>query len=202
MPRAALVIVDVQNDFLPGGSLAVPGGHDVIPPLNRYIEQFTAAGLPIIATRDWHPPKTTHFKEHGGVWPPHCVQDTEGAAFHADLRLPAETTIVSKGAGADEDAYSGFQGVDAQGVPMADVLRRLDVDHIYLGGLATDYCDRDTTLSAIAEGFRVTLLMDTVRGINLRPGDIERAIADMVRAGADVITLERLGPLRVSANAG
>src|SRR5581483_7602085 len=106
---AALIVVDVQNDFCPGGALAVAGGDAVVPVLNGYAERFAAAGRPIFATRDWHPPRTTHFQPFGGVWPPHCVQDTPGGAFHPDLRLPPGTRVVSKGMGAEEDAYSGFQ---------------------------------------------------------------------------------------------
>ena len=192
MTKAALVIVDVQNDFIPGGSLPVPAGDEVVPVLNRYVERFQAAELPILATRDWHPPRTTHFRAFGGAWPQHCVQGTRGAEFHPDLRLPESAIVISKGMGEHDDAYSGFQGFDSQGEPMAAVLRRLDVDHLYLGGLATDYCDQATALSGLAEGFPVTLLIDAVRGINLKPGDIERAIAEMVRAGANVTTLERL----------
>jgi nicotinamidase/pyrazinamidase len=192
MGTAALLIVDVQNDFVPGGSLAVPGGDQVVPVLNQYVARFRAAGLPILATRDWHPERTIHFQAYGGTWPPHCVQGTRGAAFHPDLHLPAGTIVISKGMGERDDAYSGFQGFDPQGRPLAQALCQVDVDHLYLGGLATDYCDRATALSGLAEGFRVTLLLDAVRGINLRPGDVERALAEMVAAGADVTTLERL----------
>jgi nicotinamidase/pyrazinamidase len=192
LTHAALIIVDMQYDFLPGGSLPVAGGDDVIGTLNRYIDAFQASGLPILATRDWHPVETTHFQAHGGVWPAHCVQGTHGAEFHADLRLPESAIVISKGMGATEDAYSGFQGVDPSGRPMADVLNELGVDHLHIGGVATDYCTVSTTLSALADGFRVTVLLDTIRGINLRPGDIENAIADMVRHGAEVTTIERL----------
>jgi nicotinamidase/pyrazinamidase len=192
MDRSSLVIVDMQYDFLPGGSLPVAGGDDVIDTLNRYIDVFEASGRPILATRDWHPAETTHFKAHGGVWPAHCVQGTHGAEFHADLRLPESTIVISKGMGATEDAYSGFQGVDVSGLPMAAVLQELGVDHLYIGGVATDYCTVATTLSALDNGFDVTVLLDTIRGINLKPGDIEKAIADMVRNGAEVTTIERL----------
>jgi len=192
MDRAALVIVDMQIDFLPAGSLPVPGGDDVISTLNRYIELFQASGRPILATRDWHPSETTHFQAHGGVWPVHCVQGTHGAEFHADLRLPESTIVISKGMGANEDAYSGFQGTDPYGRPLSTVLRELGVDHLYIGGVATDYCTVSTTLSALSEGFKVTVLLDTIRGINLKPGDIENAIAEMVRKGAEVATIERL----------
>jgi nicotinamidase/pyrazinamidase len=192
MANAALVLVDVQNDFIPGGSLAVPGGDAIVPLLNQYIERFKETGLPVIATRDWHPRRTTHFKEFGGVWPPHCVRDTHGGAFHAGLRLPESATFISKGMGERDDAYSGFQGSDAEGRSMADSLRASSVDHLYVGGLATDYCVRATVLGGLEAGFAVTLLLDAIRGINLQPGDVEGAIADMVRAGASVTTLEHL----------
>jgi nicotinamidase/pyrazinamidase len=192
LSHAALIIVDMQYDFLPGGSLPVAGGDDVIGTLNRYIDLFKASGRPILATRDWHPPETTHFKTQGGVWPVHCVQGTHGADFHSDLRLPPGTIVISKGMGATEDAYSGFQGRDDSGQSMAAVLRDLKVDHLCIGGVATDYCTVSTTLAALAEGFEVTVLLDTIRGINLKPGDIENAIADMVRNGAEMATIERL----------
>lgn len=199
MPDSALIVVDMQNDFLPGGSLAVPGGHDIIPTLNQYIARFVAAGCPIIATRDWHPPETTHFQAGGGVWPAHCVRDTPGAAIHPDLELPESTVIISKGTGATEDAYSGFQGRDEHGVPLTKVLRTLGVHHLYIGGVATDYCTSATALAGLSEGFRVTVLLDTVRGINLNPGGIENAIDAMVRAGAELATIERLEIEGVSA---
>jgi nicotinamidase/pyrazinamidase len=106
--RDALVVVDVQNDFCPGGALGVPEGDRVVPVLDRYAERFAARGAPVFASGDWHPPRTTHFAAWGGPWPPHCVQDTPGAALHAGLVLPASAQIVSKGMGADEDAYSCF----------------------------------------------------------------------------------------------
>jgi nicotinamidase/pyrazinamidase len=192
MPDSALIVVDMQNDFLPGGSLAVPGGHDIIPALNQYIARFSSAGCPVFATRDWHPAETTHFQAGRGVWPMHCVQDTTGAAFHSDLALPQSAVIISKGMGATEDAYSGFHGRNEQGTSLSDLLHRLNVRHLYIGGVATDYCTRSTALSGLEAGLRVTVLLDTVRGINLQPGDIERALAEMVSAGADVTTLERL----------
>jgi nicotinamidase/pyrazinamidase len=192
MPKSALIIVDVQNDFLPGGKLGVAGGEVVVAVFNRYIERFQARGLPIVATRDWHPAETVHFKQFGGLWPEHCVQGTEGAAFHPDLKLPPETIVISKGTAYQDDVYSAFQGHDERGQPLAELLRQLGVEHLYLGGIATDYCARSTTLSGLESGFRVTVLVDAMRGINLQPGDIERAYEDMVRGGADVTTLERL----------
>ena len=182
--KAALVIVDVQNDFCPGGSLAVADGDKVVPVLNRHIEKFERAGMPIFATRDWHPARTTHFNTDGGRWPPHCVQGTDGGKFHPALALPESVIVVSKGMSFDADSYSGFEAVDSDGAGLAQRLRNLGVERVWIGGLATDYCVKFTVLDALKEGFKVTLLEDAVRGVNLLPGDAERAIDEMVRAGA------------------
>ena len=181
--KDALVIVDVQRDFCPGGALAVVEGDKVVPVLNRYIEKFKKAHLPIFATRDWHPEKTSHFNTCGGVWPPHCVQGSPGADFHPDLALPEDALVVSAGMAPDEDGYSGFLGIDANGVKLAGLLRQLDVERLYVGGLATDYCVKHTVLDGLKEGFKVVLIEGAVRGVNLQPGDSERAIAEMIRAG-------------------
>jgi nicotinamidase/pyrazinamidase len=183
--KAALVIVDVQNDFCPGGSLAVAEGDKIVAVLNRHIEKFFSAGLPIFATRDWHPARTKHFNTDGGSWPPHCVQDTEGGKFHRALALPNSAVVVSKGMSADADSYSGFEATDAAGAGLAERLRGLGVERIFVGGLATDYCVKFTVLDGLKEGFKVTLLEDAVRGVNLRPSDSAQAIEEMMRAGAD-----------------
>jgi nicotinamidase/pyrazinamidase len=180
----ALIIVDVQNDFCPGGALAVPRGDEVVAVLNRYIGKFSAAGLPIVASRDWHPPRTTHFKDYGGVWPAHCVQASSGAAFHPDLKLPAAAIVVSKGTAADEDSYSAFQGKDDAGTPLAELLLEHGVKRIFVGGLATDYCVKHTVIDGLGLGFEVLLLGDAVRGVDLKPGDSEAALGDMRAAGA------------------
>ncbi len=190
--RPALVIVDVQNDFCAGGSLAVPGGDEVVPILNEYASRFSRAGLPVYASRDWHPEVTTHFKERGGVWPPHCVAGTQGAAFHSDLKLPAETIVVSKGTEPDEDAYSAFQAHDYNGLSFADSLRQQGVGHLYIGGLATDYCVRSSVQDAIALGLAVTVLVDAVRGVDRKVGDSERVLEEMKEAGADTASLQSI----------
>ena len=184
--KDALILVDVQNDFCAGGSLAVKDADQIVPVLNRYLDQFSKAGAPIFATRDWHPEKTTHFNSGGGPWPPHCIQGSRGAEFHPDLKLPADTVIVSAGMGPDEDGYSGFLGVDDRGVTLVDLLRQRGVERIFVGGLATDYCVKHTVLDGLKEGFKVVLLTDSTRGVNLNPGDSERAIAEMAQAGAEV----------------
>jgi len=182
--KDALIVIDVQNDFCAGGALAVKDGEQVVPPLNRYIEKFTKAGLPIFATRDWHPEKTSHFNTGGGPWPPHCIQGSKGAQFYPDLTLPYDAVIVSAGMGADEDGYSGFLGRDDSGTKLADLLRQRGVERIFVGGLATDYCVKHTVLDGLKEGFKVVLLADCVRGVNLTPTDSERAVEEMARAGA------------------
>jgi nicotinamidase/pyrazinamidase len=181
--KDALVIVDVQNDFCPGGALAVAGGDEVIPRLNGYIEKFTNAGLPVFATRDWHPEKTIHFKAYGGQWPPHCIQGTTGAEFRSDLRLPASAVIVTTGAAPDEDGYSGFDGRGAGGT-LEEMLRKAGVERIFVGGLATDYCVKHTVLDGLKRGFQVVWLEDASRGVDVEPGDSARAAAEMIAGGA------------------
>jgi nicotinamidase/pyrazinamidase len=199
---SALVVVDIQNDFCPGGALGVPNGDRVVPVVNEYVQRFAAAGLPVFASRDWHPRETTHFATSGGPWPPHCVGGEPGAEFHPDLRLPATARVVSKGQGATEDAYSAFQARDESGVLLPELIRRESVDHVFVGGLATDYCVRATVLDALHSGFRATILLDASRGVNVAPGDSEEAIAEMVGAGADVATLGRLDLGPVDGTAG
>ena len=165
----------------------------MVPVLNQYITRAQRNDMPIFASRDWHPEKTSHFKAYGGIWPPHCVQNTEGARFHPDLNLPKETVIVSKGMDPDKDSYSAFQAVNPQGLPLTDLLRRQKVQRLYVGGLATDYCVRASVLDALKEGFRVTLLRDAVRGVELKTGDSEKALAEMKRSGAEEISLEDFG---------
>jgi nicotinamidase/pyrazinamidase len=188
--RDALLIVDVQNDFCPGGALAVPGGDRVVPVLNRYAERFAAAGAAVVATRDWHPARTRHFAAWGGVWPPHCVQDTEGAAFHPDLRLPEGTQVVSKGTDPEQDAYSAFQAETPEGMPFAAALGERGVSRLFVGGLATDYCVKATVLDALKEGFEAVVLEDAVAAVEVSPGDGERALAEMKAAGAVAVRAE------------
>jgi nicotinamidase/pyrazinamidase len=188
--KDALLIVDVQNDFCPGGALAVAEGHAVVPLLNQYMERAAAAGVPIFASRDWHPAQTAHFREHGGQWPPHCVQGTPGAEFHPDLRLPEGTVVVSKGMNPVDEGYSLFEGKLKDGRDALTALRELGVTRVHVGGLATDYCVRATTLDALAARFDVFLLEDAIRAVEVQPGDEERAIKEMREAGAVSETLE------------
>lgn len=180
----ALVLVDVQNDFLPGGKLAVAGGDEVIPLLNQYITLFLAANLPILATRDWHPANHCSFTEQGGSWPAHCVADSFGAAFPAALHLPGAAITVSKAMTPQADAYSGFEATD-----LADRLRALHAGRLFVGGLATDYCVLNTVTDARQLEFEIVLLLDAIRAVNLRPGDGQAAIEDMVARGARTAVL-------------
>lgn len=180
-PGDALIVVDVQNDFLPGGALGVPHGDEVIAPLNGHLQQFAERHLPIFVTRDWHPPRHCSFREQGGPWPPHCMAGTRGAEFAPGLRVPAGARVVSKAMAPEADAYSGFQSTD-----LAAQLRGLGVRRVVVGGLATDYCVRATVLDALAAGFGAVVLTDAVRAVELRPGDGEQALAQMRAHGAQI----------------
>lgn len=186
-PAAALIVVDVQNDFLPGGALAVPHGDEVIPVLSRYLARFAATRFPVFATRDWHPPDHCSFHLQGGPWPPHCVAHTRGAEFPASLRLPRDAVVVSKGRDRAREAYSGFSGT-----ALEESLRAAGVAQLYVGGLATDYCVLETVRDALRLGFAVGLLRDATRAVNLENEDGAKAEAEMIRRGAVPIDLVAL----------
>ena len=173
----ALLIVDVQHDFLPGGALAVTDGDEVIPAL---VEAAEAAEL-VVASRDAHPPDHSSFSEQGGIWPVHCVDGTRGAELHPEIAALDPDLVVEKATTRDVDAYSAFDGTG-----LADELRARGVDRLVVGGLATDYCVRASVLDALREGFAVTVLADGVRGVDVQPGDSERALSEMRAAGATV----------------
>lgn len=177
-PYDALLVVDVQNDFCPGGALAVGEGDRVVPVLNEWIEEARTIGVPVFASRDWHPAGHISFRQRGGPWPPHCVQGTPGAAFHPGLNLPSNVEIVTKADKPDEDSYSAFGGTR-----LAERLRHAGVRRLWIGGLAQDYCVRATALDAIREGFDVHLIVDATRAVNVSPGDGRRALEDIERAG-------------------
>jgi nicotinamidase/pyrazinamidase len=180
----ALIVVDIQNDFLPGGSLAVPGGDEVVPVLNRYIDLFDSAALPVFATRDWHPPNHCSFKSQGGPWPPHCIQGTPGAAFAPGLKLPDNAIIISSATNPEYEAYSGFEGTN-----LAAQLREHQVKRVWIGGLATEYCVLSTVRDAVAEGFTTLWLRDASRAINVSPGDDLAAEREMTALGVRTIEL-------------
>ena len=177
-PGDALIIVDVQNDFCPGGALAVSEGDKVVPVLNEWIAAAEAADVPVFASRDWHPAGHISFRDRGGPWPPHCVQRTAGAEFHTDLKLPRNVQIISKADTPDKDSYSAFGGTD-----LATRLRQNGIRSVWIGGLAQDYCVRETALDALREAFEVHVIVDATRAVNVKPGDGQRALEDIRKAG-------------------
>jgi nicotinamidase/pyrazinamidase len=183
--RDALLIVDLQVDFLPGGALGVPGGDEIVPVLNRYLALARSKSLPVFASRDWHPPAHCSFRAQGGPWPPHCVAGSPGAGFAPGLELPSDAAVISKATRADADAYSAFAGTG-----LGERLRGRGIRRLLVGGLATDYCVLNTVRDALREGFSVLLLEDAIRAVDVNPGDGERARREMLRAGAVPATLE------------
>jgi nicotinamidase/pyrazinamidase len=179
----ALLIIDFQNDFVPGGALAVAGGDEIGEPITRLAEDVDV----IVATRDWHPPDHASFETQGGPWPIHCVQGTFGAELHASIEGLPIAAIVDVGRERNDEGYSGFEKSD-----LAEILRDHEVDEVYVVGLATDYCVRASAIDAAREGFDVTVVSDAVRGVEVEPGDSERALADMSAAGARVATSSEL----------
>ena len=186
----ALIVVDVQRDFCPEGALPVPEGDKVVPVLNEYIQRFRNAGAQIYATRDWHPSNHMSFQDYGGIWPAHCIQGSEGAEFHPDLALPGEITIISKATNPSEEAYSGFAEPN-----LTEELERKGVKRVFVGGLATDYCVKNTVLDALELGFEAILLVDAIRGVNVQPEDSKHAIEEMVQKGAKTATLSEIQAL-------
>jgi nicotinamidase/pyrazinamidase len=182
----ALVIVDMQNDFVTG-ALAVPQGSEVVGPLNRAIDAFVERGLPVVATRDWHPPDHCSFQAQGGPWPPHCVAGTAGADYVPDLRLPGDAFHVLKATMPQADAYSGFQGTD-----LASDLHARSVRRLIVGGLATDYCVLNTVRDGIDLGFEVLVLNDAVRAVNVHPGNGAKAETEMQHHGAQLTSVDAI----------
>lgn len=188
----ALLVVDVQNDFCPGGALAVRNGDAVVAPLNRMMEWTERHGGTVYASRDWHAPDAAHFKPYGGIWPIHCVQDAPGAQFHPALRMPPHATVVTKGDSPGSDGYSAFEGHTPAGAALAHHLREKDVGRLYVGGLATDYCVRHSVLDALTRGLDVVVLTDAIAGVDVKPGDSARAIEEMRHAGARFATTKEV----------
>jgi len=182
----ALLVVDVQNDFCPGGALAVPGGDEVVPVLNLWIESAQRAGAPIFASRDWHPPGHVSFAERSGPWPVHCVQGTPGAELRSDLKLPERAEVLSKGEALQRDDYSAFEGTG-----LAEKLRAADVRRVFMGGLALDVCVRASALDSAKEGFETFLILPATRAVNVSPGDDERTISELRQAGVNIIDDEQ-----------
>lgn len=174
-----MLIVDLQNDFCPGGALAVKDGDQVIPVLNRWLEAARKAGILIFASRDWHPDKHVSFEEQGGPWPVHCVQHTEGAAFHPDLQLPPGTVLIEKGDSPNQEAYSAFEGTD-----LLQRLKNSGIHRLWVGGLALDYCVKESVLDALRAQFEVHLIRQGTLPVEVQPGDGEKALHEMSEAGA------------------
>lgn len=183
----ALIIVDVQNDFCPGGALAVPDGDKIIPVLNSYINFFKERSAPVYLSRDWHPENHLSFKPFGGQWPVHCVRETYGSRFHPDLKIPEDAIIISKATEPESEAYSAFEGTN-----LSKLLKEKDIQSLFIGGLATDYCVKSTILDGLKEGFRVYFLKDASRGVDLEPGDSQKAIEEMKKHGAIEIEFSQL----------
>jgi nicotinamidase/pyrazinamidase len=178
-PGDALLIIDPQNDFLPGGSLAVPNGDAVIAPLQAWIDRFERKRLPIFATRDCHPADHCSFREHGGPWPSHCVAGSWGASITPALKLPTTAVIIDKPCRADIETYDGFSGTR-----LDETLRQQAIRRLWVGGLATDYCVLNTVLEGLRLGYQVIVLTLAVRAVDLQPGDGQRALTAMAARGA------------------
>ncbi len=181
----ALLITDIQKDFLPGGALPIEGGDEIIPVLNAYAKRFADAKARIFASRDWHPTNHVSFKAQGGPWPPHCIQDTNGAMFSPDLKLPSIAAVISKATNPEHESYSVFDGTSFE-----HELKMCGTKRLFVGGLATDYCVVNTVLDARRLGYETVVLMDATLGINAEPGDLNKAIEAMVKAGAQQATNE------------
>ncbi len=201
----ALLVIDVQNDFCPGGALAVPEGDAVVPVINRLMPRFDL----VVATQDWHPSDHGSFAaNHPGrgpgevieldgleqiLWPVHCVQDTPGAEFHPELSLQAVERVFRKGTDPRIDSYSGlFDNGHRKATGLGDFLKQRGATHVFLGGLAADYCVKFTALDAVELGLAATLIEDATRGVNLKPGDVDRAIDELRSAGVKVVSSESL----------
>jgi nicotinamidase/pyrazinamidase len=189
----ALLVIDMQVDFLPGGALGVAGGHEVVAPINHLIALYGAAGAPVFASRDWHPEDHCSFQAQGGPWPPHCVADTPGAAFAAELALPDDAVVISKADTAAVDAYSAFAGTD-----LAAQLRARGVERVAVVGLATDYCVLNTVTDALEEGLATLVVRDAMRAVDVQPGDGRRALDRMVARGAVPVRLGEFGMVALS----
>ena len=184
----ALIVIDMQNDFMPGGALPVPEGDSIVPVLNKYIKLFSEKGLSVFFTRDWHPENHISFKGFGGIWPPHCIQDTEGANFHPELFIPSDNKfIISKGYSRDFDAYSGFQGT-----VLDERLKERGIKRIFVGGVATDYCVKNTAFGGINLGYQVFILEDSIKGVDVKKGDSKEAIEFLMNHGAILIKFEEI----------
>jgi nicotinamidase/pyrazinamidase len=184
--ESALILVDIQNDFCPGGALAVNEGDRVVPIVNRLISRFSL----VISTQDWHPANHISFNAQGGPWPPHCVQGTSGAELHPELETDSIAHYFRKASSPAKDDYSEFAGKDEQGRSLDEVLKGHGVKEIYIVGLATDYCVLETVLDGLKYGYEVYAVTDAMRAVNVNPDDGEKALYKMVSSGAHLVTSE------------
>jgi nicotinamidase/pyrazinamidase len=191
MNRRALLVVDVQRDFCPGGALPAPTGDRIVPAINAHMREALERRMPMYASRDWHPAMTSHFKPYGGEWPPHCVQGTSGADFHPDLRLPCGAIVISKGDDPRQQGYSTFDGHTSDGERLLDHLRRNRIVALSICGIATDYCVKQTTIDARRAGLEVSVLTDAIAGVEVHAGDVNRALSEMAGARAALTTVLR-----------
>ena len=182
---AALLAVDIQNDFCPGGALAVPDGDAIVPIVNQWIHWAEKQRLPIIASRDWHPEKHSSFHRQGGIWPAHCVQNSIGALFHPKLQLPTETIIVNKATAENKDEYSALSGkVNNSNIALTQWLSQEGITELWVCGLALEYCVKFSVLDAAAQEFNTHVILPACRAINAQ--DTDSAISDMRQSGATI----------------
>lgn len=181
----ALIVVDVQNDFCPGGSLPVSDGDNIIGPINKLINFFSEKHIPVFYTRDWHPVDHSSFSKQGGPWPPHCIAGTKGAEFHEDLDIVSHSEIISKATDRDKDSYSAFGETD-----LNIKLKALKVEKLVIAGLATDYCVKNTVLDALNYGFKTLVVNEGIKAVNVNPEDGSKAIEEMKNKGAEIVTLD------------
>lgn len=176
--KKALLVVDLQNDFCPGGALGVRDGDQIIPIVNKYVDLFQRNRLPVFVSRDWHPENSSHFEESGGPWPPHCIQNTKGAEFHADFQVSEQAIVLSKGTDPELDGYSVFEAHDSHHKPFNQLLKEMKIEELYIAGIATDYCVRMTSLDALQHNLKVNILTDAIKGVAEQ--ESKQAIAEIV----------------------
>ena len=178
----ALLIVDLQNDFLPGGALPAPEGKRIIPEINRIVDEYDT----VVASRDWHPENSTHFKR----WPPHCIKNTRGAAFPEELNQEEIDKVFLKGTGMKDDGYSAFEATNAD---LEKYLHEKNIKQLFLAGLTTEYCVKSTALDAVKKGFDTYVLTNATAGVKAEPGDEESAYKEMQNAGITIIKHRKPG---------
>lgn len=186
--NSALLVVDVQNDFCPGGALGVQDGDQIVPIINRLMPLFPQ----VYSTQDWHPVKHCSFMEQGGIWPPHCVQHTRGAEFHRDLHQQEINRFFYKAVEIEKDAYSGFEGSDENANSLQAVLQEKKITRLYIAGLATDYCVKATAIDGLQNGYDVYVIVDAVEAVNVKSGDGEKALEEILKRGAHLIRSDEL----------